>query len=80
MQQAVEQSLAVRVGERPYRCYQELIKFVDLHGYVPSYVELGGRLGVAPATVGRYLQRLEQAGVIERCKGRARSIVIKLAA
>jgi len=79
MQQA-EQSLAQRVGERPYRCYMELTRFVDQHGYVPSYAELASTLGVAPATVGRYLWKLEQAGVIQRKKNRARSIIIKMAA
>jgi len=79
MQQA-EQSLRQKVGERPYRCYMELTRFVDQHGYVPSYAELASTLGVAPATVGRYLFKLQKAGVIERRKNRARSIVIKLAA
>ena len=69
-----------KVGERPYRCYMELTRFVDQHGYVPSYAELASTLGVAPATVGRYLLKLQKAGVIERRKNRARSIVIKLAA
>ena len=71
-------SVAERVGERAYRCYRELISFVEVHGYVPSYVELGQRLGRAPSTVGRYLDRLEAEGLIERAGRQARSIVIRV--
>ena len=72
-------SVAERVGKRAYRCYQELVSFVEVHGYVPSYAELGQRLRVAPSTVGRYLDELEAYGLIERHGRRARSIVIKVA-
>ena len=74
-----EISLAEKLGERVYRCYQELISFVEVHGYVPSYAELGERLGVAPSTVGRYLDKLERRGLIERNGRRPRSVVIKVA-
>ena len=73
------QSVAERVGHKAYRCYQELISFVEVHGYVPSYAELGQRLRVAPSTVGRYLDELEREGLIERNGRRARSVVIKVA-
>ena len=75
----MEQSLAEKLGDRVYRCYQELISFVEVHGYVPSYAELGQRLGVAPSTVGRYLDTLERRGLIERNGRRPRSVVIKVA-
>ena len=78
MQQASEQSSASRVGERAYRCYQELIAFIDEHGYVPSYEELGERIGRAPSTVSRYLARLEAEGLVTRVGRRARSVVVKL--
>jgi DNA-binding MarR family transcriptional regulator len=71
-------SVSGRVGERAYRCYQELISFVEVHGYVPSYEELGQRLGKAPSTVGRYLDKLEAEGLIKRAGRQARSIVIKV--
>ena len=66
------------VGARAYRCYKELISFVDVHGFVPSYAELGERLGCAPSTVGRYLEELEEAGLVQRPGRRARSIIIKV--
>ena len=67
------------MGERPYRCYLELISFVEVHGFVPSYAELGERMGRSPSTIGRYLDALESVGVIERRGRRARSIIIKVA-
>jgi DNA-binding MarR family transcriptional regulator len=66
------------VKPRAWRLYQELIRFVDLHGYVPSYAELGSALGCSTSTVSRYLDQLQEAGLIERRSRRARSIVIKL--
>jgi DNA-binding MarR family transcriptional regulator len=72
------ESVCERVGERAYRCYRELISFVEVHGYVPSYAELGQRLGRAPSTVGRYLDALEEEGLIERVGRQARSLVIKV--
>ena len=75
----MEQSVAEKLGENAYRCYRELISFVEVHGYVPSYAELGERLRVAPSTVGRYLDALERAGLVERNGRRARSLVIKVA-
>lgn len=71
--------LASRLGRRTYRVYSELISFVEVHGYVPSYAELGDRIGCAPSTIMRHLQKLERAELIVRSrKGRARSIVIKV--
>ena len=67
-----------QVSERAKRCYNELISFVEVHGYVPSYAELGQRLKVAPSTVGRYLDELQRAGLVERNGRRARSVVIKI--
>ena len=67
-----------QVSKRARRCYQELISFVEVHGYVPSYAELGQRLKVAPSTVGRYLDELQRAGLVERNGRRPRSVVIKV--
>ena len=72
------ESVAERVGERAWRCYQELIAFVDQHGYVPSYAELGERIGRVPSTVGRYLDKLEAEGLVQRNGRKARSIIIKV--
>jgi Fic family protein len=66
------------VSARARRCYQELIRFVDLHGYVPSYAELSEALGCSTSTVSRYLDQLQEAGLIERRSRQARSIVIRL--
>jgi DNA-binding IclR family transcriptional regulator len=59
------------------RCYRELLRYVDQHGYVPSYAELGEALGCSASTVGRYLAALQKAGLVSRRSRRARSIVIK---
>jgi hypothetical protein len=67
-----------RVSPRAWRCYQELIRYVDQHGFVPSYAELGSALGCSTSTVSRYLDQLQAAGLIERKAKRARSIVIKI--
>jgi DNA-binding MarR family transcriptional regulator len=79
MTSQVSESVAERVGERPWRCYCELKSFVEAHGFVPSYAELGQRIGRAPSTVGRYLDALEAEGLIERRGRKARSIIIKVA-
>ena len=71
--------VAFKVGEKAYRCYRELINFIDHFGYVPSYKELGERLGVAPSTVGRYLRKLEAEGLVQRAGRRARSLIVKVA-
>jgi DNA-binding MarR family transcriptional regulator len=70
---------ASRLGERTYRVYYELISFVEVNGFVPSYAELGERVGCAPSTIMRHLQKLERADLVERRRGRTRSIVIKVA-
>lgn len=71
--------LATQLGARTYRVYKELISFVEVHGFVPSYQELGERVGCAPSTIMRHLQKLERAELIERRRGRTRSIVIRVA-
>ncbi len=79
MTSQVSESIAKRVGKRPWRCYLELIALIDEHGIPPSLAELGQRLGRSPSTVGRYLDVLEAEGLIERNGRRARSIVVKAA-
>jgi DeoR/GlpR family transcriptional regulator of sugar metabolism len=68
-----------RISLRAWRCYKELVRFVDLHGYIPSYVELSRACGCSRSTVRRYLDQLQEAGLIERKTRQARSIVIKVA-
>ena len=67
------------VSARVWRCYKELVRFVDLHGYVPSYAELSGLCNCSISTVSRYLDQLQAAGLIERRSRQARSIVIQVA-
>ena len=57
--------------------YKELQRFVDLHGYVPSLRELGAIVDCSASTVKRHLERLQQAGLIERAGRSARSYVIR---
>lgn len=73
-----QEGLALDVGPKAYRCYRELINFIDHFGYVPSYKELSERLGCAPSTVGRYLRKLEAEGVVQRAGRRARSLIVKV--
>ena len=72
------QELAASLGKRTNRVYQELINYVEVHGLVPSYQELGQRVGCSASTIMRHLQKLERADLIERKHGRSRSIIIKV--
>jgi DNA-binding MarR family transcriptional regulator len=67
--------------DRTVRVHRELVRFVDLHGYIPSYAQLGRLVGCSASTISRHLDKLAEAGLIERPgrKGSARSIVIKVA-
>jgi DNA-binding IclR family transcriptional regulator len=76
----MDESLRDKVGAPAWRCYQELLRFVDLNGVAPSYAELRGILGCSVSTVSRYLDTLQQHGLISRRARRARSIVIKVVA
>jgi DNA-binding GntR family transcriptional regulator len=57
--------------------YWELVRFVDLHGYVPSYQELADLVGCSRSTIKRHMDRLQEAGLVVRKAGAARSIVIR---
>ena len=71
--------LAATLGKRTERVYQELINWVDRYGYVPSYEEIGQRVGCSASTVMRHLDTLQKAGLIERRRGQSRSITIRVA-
>jgi len=60
------------------RVYRELIRFVDLHGYVPSVRELAAECQRAPSVVHVHLRNLESKGLVRRISGTARALVIKV--
>jgi len=67
------------ISVKAWRCYAELVFYVDRYGYAPSLAELGRLMGRSASTVSRYLDELVAEGLIERKQRSARAIVIKLA-
>jgi repressor LexA len=52
--------------QRQHRVLQTIERFVQDEGYTPSVREIGGILGLAPATVQQHLEVLERKGYIRR--------------
>ena len=52
--------------QRQHRVLQTIERFVQDEGYTPSVREIGGVLGLAPATVQQHLEVLERKGYIRR--------------
>ena len=56
------------------RIYETITRMIQEQGYAPSVREIGEAVGLkSPSTVHFHLQKLEEAGLIEKgaCKGRA---------
>ena len=51
-------------------------QFVDRHGFPPTVKELGGELGIAPASAHELMTGLERKGYLRRSPGKARSLEI----
>ena len=52
--------------QRQHRVLQTIERFLHDEGYTPSVREIGGVLGLAPATVQQHLEVLERKGYIRR--------------
>ena len=60
---------------RQKQVYDFLARFVDEHGYSPSFEEIGEGLGLSTlATVHKHVSNLEQKGLLKRDYNRSRSI------
>lgn len=60
---------------RQKQVYDFLARFVDEHGYSPSFEEIGEGLGLSSlATVHKHISNLEQKGLLKRDYNRSRSI------
>jgi repressor LexA len=73
-----EQPMAITRRQR--EVYDFLQRFVEEHGYSPSYEEIGEGLGLSsPATVHKHISNLEQKGLLTRKYNQSRSIdVVKM--
>ncbi len=58
--------MADPLTQRQHRVLQTIERFVQDEGYTPSVREIGGILGLAPATVQQHLEVLERKGYIRR--------------
>jgi repressor LexA len=60
---------------RQKQVYDFLARFVEEHGYSPSFEEIGEGLGLSSlATVHKHISNLEQKGLLKRDYNRSRSI------
>jgi repressor LexA len=60
---------------RQRQVYEFLVRFVDEHGYSPSFEEIGEGLGLSSlATVHKHVSNLESKGLLKRDYNRSRSI------
>ena len=68
------------VTKRQHEVYEFLQRFIEKHGYSPSYQEIGEGLGLSsPATVHKHITNLVQKGMLRRDYNRSRSIdVLKM--
>ncbi len=68
------------ITRRQREVYDFLQRFVDEHGYSPSYQEIGDGLGLSSlATVHKHVTNLEEKGLLKRDYNRSRSIdVLKI--
>jgi repressor LexA len=61
--------------KRQRQVYDFISRFVQEHGYSPSFEEIGGGLGLSSlATVHKHISNLERKGLLKRDYNRSRSI------
>jgi repressor LexA len=68
------------ITRRQKEVYDFLQRFIEEHGYSPSFEEIGAGLGLSsPATVHKHLNNLQEKGLLKRDYNRSRSIdVVKI--
>jgi repressor LexA len=70
-----EAQLRMALTRRQKQVYDFLARFVEEHGYSPSFEEIGDGLGLSSlATVHKHVSNLEQKGLLKRDYNRSRSI------
>ena len=63
------------ITRRQKQVYDFLARFVEEHGYSPSFEEIGEGLGLSSlATVHKHISNLEEKGLLKRDYNRSRSI------
>src|SRR5271157_1988815 len=68
---------AMAITRRQREVYDFLERFINEHGYSPSFEEIGEGLGLSSlATVHKHLSNLEEKGLVKRDYNRSRSIDI----
>jgi repressor LexA len=72
--------LTMAITRRQKEVYDFLQRFIDEHGYSPSFEEIGAGLGLSSlATVHKHLNNLQDKGLLKRGYNRSRSInVVKM--
>jgi len=70
------------ITRRQKEVYDFLQRFIEQHGYSPSFEEIGAGLGLSSlATVHKHLNNLQEKGLLKRDYNRSRSIdVVKMRA
>ena len=60
------------------RVYDYIVQSIEQQGYAPSVREVGDALGLkSPSTVHFHIKNLEEKGLLEKCTGKCRAIVLK---
>src|SRR5262252_10419094 len=74
-QLAQEADAIMALTRRQKQVYDFLARFVQEHGYSPSFEEIGEGLGLSSlATVHKHISNLESKGLLKRDYNRSRSI------
>ncbi len=65
------------LGEKTLEVFRFVASYIDLHGYAPSYRQIGKGCGLSSTSQATYhLKRLEAAGYLAREKGIPRALVV----
>ena len=67
-----------KLSKMQKRVYDYIVQSMEQNGYAPSVREIGDALGLkSPSTVHFHVKHLEEMGLLEKCSGKSRTIVLK---
>lgn len=67
-----------KLSKMQKRVYDYIVQSMEQNGYAPSVREIGDALGLkSPSTVHFHVKHLEEMGLLEKCTGKSRAIVLK---
>ena len=67
-----------KLSKMQKRVYDYIVRAIGEQGYAPSVREIGDALGLkSPSTVHFHIKHLEEMGLLEKCTGKSRTIVLK---